>query len=230
MRVLGAAAVLMAVVACPCWDGDIGVSAAQSGGGRNANDATFYRVPLMCSAVRGLGCGTRAKPVLVDLQQESIVREAWLNDAGDVLAVVWTPDSSPAERESVVKATATAHELSAEPLAGATRDAAAATFGSGTGWHRGTDVDHLSAREAQVISDRLMRRVSTTTPSARTKISTVGPVVMEAIRGFLVNGCSSLERCREALLAETRKYFTAPEQAAFRAAIQQGLEPVGDER
>ena len=183
MRVLGAAAVVMAIVACPCWDGDIGVGAAQSGVGRNAHDATFYRVPLMCSAVRGLGCGTRAKPVLLDLQRKSIVHEAWLNDAGDVLAVVWTGGSGGADRELAVKATATAHDVSMDLLAGAARDAVAVSFGSGTGWHRGNDVDRLSEREAQVISDRLMRRVWTAAPSALAKISKVGPVVTDAIRG-----------------------------------------------
>jgi hypothetical protein len=220
----------MAVVACPCWDDNRGVGAAQSGGGRNANDATFYRVPLMCSAVRGLGCGTRAKPVLLDLQRKSIVREAWLNDAGDVLAVVWTRGSSDTDRESAVKATAAAHDVSMDLLAGEARDTVSTSFGSGTGWHRGIDVDRLSEREAQVISDRLMQRVSTTTPSVRPKIPKVAPVVTEAIRGFLVNGCSSLERCRDALLAEAGRYFSASELDALRAAIQKGLEPVGDER
>jgi hypothetical protein len=229
MRFLGAAAVLTAVFACPCLYDGIGVSAAQSGRGINPDDASFYRVPLMCSAVRGLGCGTRAKPVLLDLQRKSVVREAWLNDAGDVLAVVWTGGSSGDDRESAAKVTAAAHDVSMDLLAGAARDAAAVSFGSGAGWHRGTDVDRLSEREAQVISDRLLRRVSTAAPSARTRISTVAPVLTEAIRGFLVNGCSSLERCRDALLAEAGKYFSAPELDALRTAIQRGLEPVGDE-
>jgi hypothetical protein len=73
-------------------------------------------------------------------------------------------------------------------------------------------------------------RVSKAAPSAQTKISKVGPVVTEAIRGFLVNGCSSLERCRDALLTAVAEYFSGPELDAFRAAIQRGLEPVGDER
>jgi hypothetical protein len=118
MRFLGAAAVLMTVFACPCMDDAIGASAAQSGEGRNLDDATFYRVPLMCSAVRGLGCGTRAKPVLLDLQRKSIVREAWLNDAGDVLAVVWASGIGAADRESLVEATAAGHGLSMDPLTG----------------------------------------------------------------------------------------------------------------
>jgi hypothetical protein len=230
MRLLGAAAVLMAVCACPWMDDAIGAGAAQSGEGRNPEDATFYRVPLMCSAVRGLGCGTRAKPVLVDLQRKFIVREAWLNEVGDLLAVVWTPGSSAADRESAVRATAAGHELSVDVLTGATRAAAAASFSTGAGWYRGTDVDRLSEREARVISDRLLGRVSKAAPSALTKMSRVGPVVTEAIQGFLVNGCSSLERCRDALLTAAGEYFNGPELDAFRSAIQRGLEPVGDER
>ena len=43
---------------------------------------TFYDVPLVCGAAPAIGCGSRAKPLLIDLEQQTAVEEAWLNRRG----------------------------------------------------------------------------------------------------------------------------------------------------
>jgi hypothetical protein len=45
----------------------------------SANDEiiTFYDIPLVCGAAPAIGCGSRAKPLLMDLEQQSTIREAW---------------------------------------------------------------------------------------------------------------------------------------------------------
>jgi mercuric ion binding protein len=50
---------------------------------------TLFQVPLMCPAVKGLGCGGKARPYMAQLEQNPKVAEAWLNHPGTVLAVVW---------------------------------------------------------------------------------------------------------------------------------------------
>lgn len=48
----------------------------------------FYQVSLRCRAAPGLGCGSRAKPLLLELERNPAVAEAWLNRAGTLVAVV----------------------------------------------------------------------------------------------------------------------------------------------
>jgi len=42
---------------------------------------TFYDVPLVCGAAPAIGCGSRANPLLIDLESRSAIKEAWLNRA-----------------------------------------------------------------------------------------------------------------------------------------------------
>src|SRR5258705_5476051 len=57
----------------------------------NASKETisFYDVPLVCGAYADIGCGSRAKPALLDMEKNPAVKEAWLNREGNVYAVVW---------------------------------------------------------------------------------------------------------------------------------------------
>src|SRR5437667_10202046 len=61
---------------------------------------TFYRTPLVCNAAPDIGCGSRSKPALLELEKNPAVKEAWLNRAGTVIAIVWT---DKAQTENVAK-------------------------------------------------------------------------------------------------------------------------------
>jgi hypothetical protein len=127
----------------------IGANAMQNDGqATNSDNVAIYKVPLMCHAAPGIGCGSLSKPILLDLESRPIVKEAWLDRQGKTLAIVWKPGTGAAARAMVVIAVRTAHKLSAEELTGARRDAALESFHSGGGWHRGADVDRLSEEEA----------------------------------------------------------------------------------
>jgi hypothetical protein len=52
---------------------------------------SFFRVPLVCEAAAHIGCGTRARPILADVEGQPGVRGAWLNREGTILAIAW-PD------------------------------------------------------------------------------------------------------------------------------------------
>lgn len=48
---------------------------------------SIYQVSLVCPAAPQIGYGTRAKPVLLALERETTVAEAWLNRAGTLMAI-----------------------------------------------------------------------------------------------------------------------------------------------
>src|SRR6516162_9320562 len=55
-----------------------------------SNEVTiFYDVHLACDAAPAIGCGSRAKPLLMDLERQAAIEEAWLNRAGTIVAIVW---------------------------------------------------------------------------------------------------------------------------------------------
>lgn len=120
------------------------------------NRISLFNVPLQCPAAPEIGCGSRAKPMLLELEQDSSVSQAWLNRAGTKIAVVWNAASKPEARRTV------ATKLQAQDateVAGKSRDEAVAGFLSGAGWYRSKAVDRLSEEEARVIATRLVRRV-----------------------------------------------------------------------
>src|SRR5438477_10656694 len=76
--------------------------------GKAAKDASkkyvsVYQVPWRCPAALQIGCGSHAKPILLQLEQNAGVSEAWLNRQGTVVAVVWKPDAKRKARQSAEK-------------------------------------------------------------------------------------------------------------------------------
>jgi hypothetical protein len=65
---------------------------------------TFYEVPLGCPAAPEIGCGSRSKPILLQLEGEKSVAEAWLNRPGTIMAVVWKPEATRKERAATFEA------------------------------------------------------------------------------------------------------------------------------
>src|SRR5262249_34071607 len=114
-----------------------------------ADRISVFRVPLVCPAAPQIGCGSASKPILLDLEKQPGVLEAWLNRAGTRIAVVWKSDSAA---ETKHKVTAELKEDRAMELDGKSRDETVADFLSGKGWYRGAEVDRLSEEEADIIA------------------------------------------------------------------------------
>jgi hypothetical protein len=53
-----------------------------------ADRVSLFTVPLRCEAAPDIGCGPISKPILLELEREPAIAEAWLNGTGSVLAVV----------------------------------------------------------------------------------------------------------------------------------------------
>jgi hypothetical protein len=109
---------------------------------------TFYDVPLVCGAAPAIGCGSRAKPLLMDLEQRTAIKEAWLNRAGTIVAVVW---SGPARTEEVAKPVFERHEIQYRERGDDRKTTG--SFRSEGAWLRGAEVDRLSLEEAREIAE-----------------------------------------------------------------------------
>src|SRR6266436_606265 len=156
-------------------------------------DVSVYQVPWRCPAALQIGCGSHAKPILLELEQNPGVSEAWLNRQGTAVAVVWNPD---ARRKARRDAERTLKEGKASKLSGEARTKTLADFESGKGWYRGAEVDRLSEEEAGVIAARWVRRVQAKATLAEEKA--------EGLRGALTEG---LKKCLtgKAAMPETQE-------------------------
>src|SRR6516225_10276017 len=76
-------------------------SAAENATTLSADRVSVFKAPLVCPAAPQIGCGSASKPILLDLEKQPGVAEAWLNRAGTRIAVVWKPDSDAETRRNV---------------------------------------------------------------------------------------------------------------------------------
>lgn len=115
---------------------------------------TFYKTPLVCNASPNIGCGSRAKPVLLEMEKNPAVKEAWLNRSGTMLAIVWKDKpqtqavASPIFKENNVSFTALKEIDAATYLK---------TFRKPGIWYHGADVDMLSREEAATIANSAVK-------------------------------------------------------------------------
>src|SRR6266705_771539 len=189
---------------------------------------SVFKAPLVCPAAPQIGCGSASKPILLDLERQPGVLEAWLNRAGTIIAVVWKPESSVETRGNVA---AELKEDHAVEMQGKSRDEAVKDFLSGRGWYRGADVDRLSEEEAGIIAARLVRWVRAKRALAKDKAEGLQRAIEDTLRKDLTGksiGPNRLEDvAREYLDQEQIKIFK--ESIKDEVAIENGEKPVPKE-
>ena len=111
---------------------------------------SFYETPLICNAAPEIGCGSRAKPALLELEKNPAVKEAWLNRPGTVIAIVW---KDKAKTDDVVKPIFDNNNISFTELKESEIAPYKQTFRKANLWYRGADVDKLSLEEASTIAN-----------------------------------------------------------------------------
>src|SRR6266536_2140403 len=153
-----------------------------------ADRVSVFKAPLVCPAAPQIGCGSASKPILLDLERQPGVLEAWLNRAGTIIAVVWKPESDAETRSKVAT---DLKEDRATELQGGSRDKTVQDFLSGKGWYRGADVDRLSEEEAGIIAARFVRRVQAKTELAKDKAEGLQLALTDALRKKLTGDCCS---------------------------------------
>jgi hypothetical protein len=193
---------------------------------------SVFNAPLVCPAAPQIGCGIASKPILLDLEQQPGVLEAWLNRAGTIIAVVWKPDANAEARSRVATEL---NEDRATELKGTSRDEAVKDFLSGKGWYHGADVDRLSEEEASIIAARLVRWVQAKTGLPKDKAEAMQHDFSETLRKDLTGENERLHQKPRRLTDVARDYLNAEQikvlQEAIKdeEAIENGQKPVPKE-
>ncbi len=202
---------------------------------------TFYKVPLVCSAAPEIGCGSKAKPVLKQLEKNTSVAEAWLNHTGTVIAIVWKANNNMAAGEKNAMAIFKEQNLDVQMVTGKEYDAMLSDFSNKKNWLRDTDVDKLSMIEAGEIGSRIVARVNAKAPLSietssllKTDFETLFKKRFIAMNTTDVNKDPNLidtfrQQTEDDLLAIGKKYLDSLQMNALQAAITLGLQPVEGE-
>jgi copper chaperone CopZ len=194
---------------------------------------SLFNVSLQCPAASHIGCGTASKPILLQLEQEPDVAEAWLNRAGTEIAVVWNPEAETAARRNVAaKLTDDAKEME-----GKQREEALKSFLSNKGWYRGADVDRLSKEEAGIIAARLIRRVEAKTPLPKEKAQEFQHDLAETwskcvtSAKHVATNAGGQPACRFEDIGEdiAPKYLNQEQLKSWEEAVERGVLPLSDE-
>jgi hypothetical protein len=193
---------------------------------------SVFKAPLVCPAAPQIGCGGASKPILLDLERQPGVFEAWLNRAGTLIAVVWKPDANAEARGHVA---AELKEDRATEMQGTSRDEAVKDFLSGKGWYHAADVDRLSEEEADVIAARLVRWVQARTGLPKDKAEGMQRAFSDLLRKDLT-GQSARQNQKPPRLTDVARDYLNPEQIKVlkeaikdEQAIENGERPVPSE-
>lgn len=141
--------------------------------GSSVESVSFYKVPLVCGAASHIGCGSRSKPVLLALENDATIEEAWLNRTGTVIAVVWKSDLYDVNRIKVVTAIFKNNQLKFEDIKDDEHAAFLNEFKTGSNWYRSINVDRLSEEEADIIAGRLITNIKTKTNLSEDKLNEI---------------------------------------------------------
>ncbi len=124
--------------------------------GSSVYKTVFYEVPFGCSVKEGLGCGSAAKPVLLDLVKYKSVETAWLNRPGTVMAIVWKRRTTKEKQRAILKDAFSDWGFVPDQVDMAQYQAVFDSFKSGDGWLKEGEVDQLSFEEAEEYADILL--------------------------------------------------------------------------
>lgn len=199
-------------------------------GAYSSMSASVLRVSLGCRAAPGLGCGSRAKPLLEALERESSVAQAWLHRSGTMLCLVWKSATPSAQ---TLKALLLVHGLTMEEIKGIEREQALKDLVFGIGWYRGAQVDRLSEEEAEVIAARLVRRLRKRLPLPDGQSETLQAAFAEVCRHEFINYSPEPEQARrerifQGIMAAGRRYLSIGQLGVLQKVISAGYRPISD--
>jgi hypothetical protein len=163
----------------------------------NAETVAFYDVPLVCGAAPSIGCGSRAKPLLIDLERQTSIKEAYLNRTGTIVAIVWR---GPARMEEVGRPIFERHEVQYDERR---NDRETAQFSRTNGnWLHGPEVDRLSLEEARQIAEA---SVASAMRDGLVSVEEATQITCD-IEAYFLNELVKF-RTRQALLSDARGKF-----------------------
>ena len=202
-------------------------SAAQNAAVPAADRISVFKAPLVCPAAPQIGCGSASKPILLDLEKQPGVAEAWLNRAGTIIAVLWKPDSNVEAQSHVA---AELKEDRVTELEGDSRDQAVKDFLSGKGWYHAAEVDRLSEEEAGIIAARWVHRVQAKSALAKDKAEGLEHAISESLRKDLTGETAGQDQNPNRLENVSRKYLDQEQLKLLSDAINKGVRALPNER
>jgi hypothetical protein len=179
----------------------------------------FYQAELVCPAVPKIGCGSAAKPLLIELERDAHVKEAWLNRAGTIVAVIWKEDLSSRKRAKIIQPLL--KETKVREIKGKAREELSQDFSSGKGWYRGAQVDRLSEEEAAINAGRLLRKIRELISLTDEKARTLQKAFTSAMAHKLTSN-GSMEDLQEELIRICHDNMDEKDLAVLRQAHEKG--------
>src|SRR5919109_1039207 len=183
----------------------------------SADRVSVFKAPLVCPAAPQIGCGIASKSILLDLEKQPGVAEAWLNRAGTIIAVVWKPD---ADAEAHTKVATGLKDDRVVELEGTAHDEAVKDFLSGKGWYHAAEVDRLSEEEANIIATRLVRWVQAKSALPKEKSEGLQRAFSERLRKELTGEYARLNQKPKRLEEIGRDYLDEEQIKLLREAIK----------
>ena len=196
---------------------------------------SLFQVPLKCEAVPQIGCGSMSKPILLELEREPSIREAWLNRTGTVLAIVVSDASNHESISKTVESVLAKNGVSFNELAGDAYATELKSFTAGTDWYRGADVDALSRIEARTIAQRMVHRVQASITLTPEKTAALEDGIANAFerRFFGSAGDTAPSDKREQLVEDittvAKTNLNQKEITALEAAFAKGIKPLPED-
>jgi hypothetical protein len=122
----------------------------------STDNISFYEVDLVCNLVSSIGCGSRSKPILVELENESIIKQAKLNRKGNIIGILWHKNIDVNSRLKIINTIFLRNELSTKQSnSNLCRDNLASFLNEESSWLDIENIDELSREEAKVVANQL---------------------------------------------------------------------------
>ncbi len=117
------------------------------------SEISFYEAPLVCHAAPSIGCGSKAKFLLVDLEKyNNAVEGAWLNKSGTVVAVKWIATTDENKKTQIINTVSSNHNVELTAVTTTEANNYNKSFPNNNEWYKGKEVDKLSKEEAEIIA------------------------------------------------------------------------------
>ena len=194
---------------------------------------SLFQVPLKCEAAPQIGCGSMSKPILLELEREPAIREAWLNRTGTVLAIVGSDASDHQSISKAVESVLEKNGVTVNELAGDAYATELKNFIAGTDWYRGAEVDALSKIEARAIAQRIVHRVQATVTLVPDKAEALQAGIASTFAHRFIDPPNSTGSKRAQLIQDistlARANLNLKEITALEAAFAKGVKPLPED-
>ena len=195
----------------------------------------LFEVPFRCEAAPDIGCGSMSKPVLLELERDPTISEAWLNGTGTILAVIGSENTGRQTSYQAVQSVLEKNGVTGNELVGDAYAVQLKSFTTGKDWYRGAEVDALSKIEARTIALRIVCRVqASVTLVPHTGAALEADIANAFERRFVGSSKEAGPVCQhEQLVADitaaARANLTEKEIEALKAAFAKGIRPLPED-